>query len=123
MPKLPCIKPSFKRIACFAPLIGIILGLLQGLILLILDKLGSPSESLPLFAIAINLWITGGLHYDGLMDTADGVAAGPKRYLEAMKDSRVGASGVITFIIIIMVQGRALVKLPASYSFVLPAAS
>jgi len=98
------------------------LGLFQALILLTLSHLSWPSESLPFFAIAINLWITGGLHYDGLMDTADGVAAGPKRYLEAMKDSRVGASGVIALIINILLQLGALLKLNSYYFLVLPAA-
>ena len=34
-------------------------------------------------AISINLWLTGGLHFDGLMDTADGIAAGKRKSLEA----------------------------------------
>ena len=122
LPKWPYIKPSFKRIARFAPLIGLILGFFQALILLSLSKLGWSANSLPFFAIAINLWVTGGLHYDGLMDTADGVAAGPNRYLEAMKDSRVGASGVIALIINIFVQLAALLKLNSYYFFVLPTA-
>ena len=50
------------------------------------------------------IWITGGLHFDGLMDTADGIAAGPEKCLFAMQDSRVGASGVLALIIILLVQ-------------------
>ena len=40
--------------------------------------------------------LSGGIHIDGVMDTADGLAAG-ERALEAMDDSRVGASGVVAF--------------------------
>ena len=43
--------------------------------------------------LALGSWLSGGLHLDGAMDTADGLAAG-QRCLEAMDDSRVGASGV-----------------------------
>ena len=38
--------------------------------------------------------ITGGLHIDGLMDTFDGIFAGKKKRLKAMKDSKVGSFGV-----------------------------
>ncbi len=123
LPKWPCINPSFNRIARFAPLIGLIIGIIQVLILLALSKLNWPSESLVFFAIASNLFITGGLHYDGLMDTADGIAAGPKRCFEAMKDSRVGASGVMTFIINIAIQIAVLLKLDSNYIFALPVAN
>lgn len=41
--------------------------------------------------------ITGGFHVDALADTADGLFSSRKRerMLEIMKDSRVGANGVI----------------------------
>jgi len=45
------------------------------------------------------LWVsvTGGLHLDGAMDTADGLAVlNPERRLEVMADSRTGAFGVMT---------------------------
>jgi len=44
------------------------------------------------------LVITGGLHFDGLMDTADGIFShrDRKRMLEIMQDSRVGNFGAIT---------------------------
>lgn len=55
--------------------------------------------------------ITGGLHLDGLMDTADGIAAGGNKCLKAMTDSRIGASGVNALLIIILVQFSALIRL------------
>ena len=47
--------------------------------------------------------VTGGLHEDGLSDTADGLGGGSNkdRRLEIMKDSRVGAFGVIALVLII----------------------
>ena len=91
--------------------------------MLILFLLNWPQDSLPFVCIAFNLWITGGIHFDGLIDTADGISAGPKKCLEAMKDSRVGASGVIALTINIALQLAALNKLGLFYLFTLPIAS
>ena len=59
------------------------------------------------------------LHIDGLMDTADGIGAGASKRLEAMKDSRVGAIGVQSLIIILILQIAAIMKLDllAPYAF------
>jgi adenosylcobinamide-GDP ribazoletransferase len=47
--------------------------------------------------LAANALATGGLHLDGLMDTADGVFGGRtvERRLEIMRDSRIGAFGAL----------------------------
>ncbi len=82
-----------------------------------------PKESLPYVGIAFNLWVTGGIHFDGLIDTADGISAGPKKCLEAMKDSRVGASGVIALAINLALQIAALNKLGLLFLFALPISS
>ena len=44
-----------------------------------------------------SLWLTGGFHEDGLADVADGLGGlvPPERALEIMKDSRIGAYGVM----------------------------
>lgn len=48
-------------------------------------------------AILATIWVTGALHLDGLMDTADGIGSGRsrERMLEIMRDSRVGALGAV----------------------------
>jgi adenosylcobinamide-GDP ribazoletransferase len=48
-------------------------------------------------AVLAGVWVTGALHLDGLMDTADGVGSNRsrERMLEIMKDSRVGAMGAV----------------------------
>ncbi len=111
MPKFPCIKPQFKRIARFAPLIGLIIGGLQVSIWLIFSNLGWSNQSLAFVIIAIDIFITGGLHLDGLIDTTDGIAAGKERQIEAMKDSSAGAIGVISLAAILLVQAAAILRL------------
>ncbi len=82
-----------------------------------------PNISAGLICIAINILITGGLHIDGLMDTADGIAAGSSKRIEAMKDSRVGAIGVQSLLIIFILQIAAIIKLGFYAPFAFPLAA
>jgi len=45
------------------------------------------------------------------MDTADGIGAGPVKRIKAMKDSRVGAMGVQSLVIILILHIAAIIKL------------
>ncbi len=123
MPKWPLIKPKFKRIARFAPLIGIFIGLVQSFSWLLLKYFDWPNISNALIIVVINIFITGGLHFDGLMDTADGIAAGPSKRYEAMKDSRVGAIGVQSLVVILILQIASIIKLDLQAPFAFPLAA
>lgn len=84
--------------SAFFPLVGLILGgILVGFNWLIGSFWQPFTVSLLLLVVLIIL--TGGLHLDGLMDTCDGIFSGRKRerMLEIMKDSNVGAFGVLGF--------------------------
>ncbi len=82
----------------FYPLTGILIGLLLAGVAYLAEilSLGWAGD-----AVIIVIWIiiTGALHLDGLMDSADGLFSGREREkkLEIMRDSRVGAMGVIAF--------------------------
>ena len=111
LPAWPWPQPRFERIARFAPWIGLVIGGLQAGLWWLLSALGWPQVALVPVVLALGLWLTGGLHFDGLIDTADGLAAGPERCLEAMEDSRVGASGVQLSVLVLLLQFAALVRL------------
>ena len=111
LPKIPKINPSFNRIARFAPLIGILLGVIQSSIWLLLEKAGFSKEILPFFIVSTNIFITGGLHLDGLIDTADGFAASKEKRFKAMKDSRIGSIGLLSLVSILFIQLASLNKL------------
>ena len=123
MPQWPIIKPKFKRIARFAPLIGVLIGFLQSFSWLVLSHFNWPDISVALISIAISILITGGLHLDGLMDTADGIGAVPSKRIAAMKDSRVGAMGVQSLAIILILQIAAIMKLGFYAPFAFPLAA
>ncbi len=122
-PRLPFVKPTFNRIARFAPIIGLVIGGLQSCFWILGKKLGWPNESLALLSWAIGVLVTGGLHIDGLMDTADGLAAPKSRCLSAMRDSRVGASGVQALIICFSIQIASLISLGNMAPIVFPIAN
>ncbi|WP_036916549.1 adenosylcobinamide-GDP ribazoletransferase [Prochlorococcus sp. MIT 0602] len=122
LPQWPVIKPRFQRIARFAPCIGLGIGVLQALLIASLSFSKWPDLSLPFISIAFGLWVTGGIHLDGLMDTADGISAGQQRCYEAMKDSRVGASAIIALSINIFLQIAALIKLKSLCIVAIPLA-
>ncbi|MEB3321635.1 MAG: adenosylcobinamide-GDP ribazoletransferase [Synechococcaceae cyanobacterium] len=118
LPAWPLLRPRFERIARFAPCIGVVLGALQGLLWWGLEG------RVPLLAqvslvLALGLVLTGGLHMDGAMDTADGLAAG-ERLLEAMADSRVGASGAQALAVLLLLRAGALALLAGADAALVP---
>jgi adenosylcobinamide-GDP ribazoletransferase len=91
--------PDFSRAARAVPLAGLVVGLLAGLVLWLADLAGLSTLVAALLAVLAATILTGGLHEDGLADTADGLGAfGRARRLEIMRDSRIGTFGVIALI-------------------------
>jgi adenosylcobinamide-GDP ribazoletransferase len=96
---------DFSRIARWAPIMGLILG---G-ILCICDY-GLGLLEMPLMVrstIIILLWLllTGGLHLDGAMDSADGLAVtDANRRLAVMADSATGAFGAMAAVAILILK-------------------
>lgn len=90
----------FQRSSVFYPLVGFVIGLL---LMLAGGGLTHVLPTMPAAIILLVIWVvlTGGLHLDGLMDTADGILSHRPReqMLEIMKDSRVGAMGVIVCVL------------------------
>lgn len=103
---------DFRGIAVYAPLVGILIGSAIACLDLLLGILKPTSEFIylrSLLTILLGLLITGGLHLDGAMDTADGLAVtDPKRRLEVMADSNTGAFGAMAAIAILILKVVAL---------------
>jgi adenosylcobinamide-GDP ribazoletransferase len=100
---------EFRGIARLAPLIGLMIGALLGLMDAGLHLLGCPPLLRSALVVVGGIAITGGLHLDGAMDTADGLAVtDPNRRLEVMADSVTGAFGVMAAISIILLKTTAL---------------
>ncbi|MBJ6724774.1 adenosylcobinamide-GDP ribazoletransferase [Geomesophilobacter sediminis] len=95
------------------PLIGLLLGgLLAGVDYLL--ALALPRPVTDLILIALLAAVTGGMHLDGLADVCDGIAArgSRERFLDVMKDSRVGAVGAVALVLGIALKYQALAAIP-----------
>lgn len=102
-------EESFGRCVKFFPVIGAIIGCVLAAVAYMAQFLSAGREPIHLLAaglIMLEICITGGLHCDGFMDTSDGVFSGRsrERMLEIMKDSRVGAFGVIGFCLLLLIK-------------------
>ncbi|PAL13179.1 adenosylcobinamide-GDP ribazoletransferase [Peribacillus simplex] len=102
--QLPMEKKYIHRAIQTFPLVGLLLGLILGGVLYALVE-WTPLSSL---SIAFFLWfltmaLTGGLHLDGWIDASDAFFSyqDKERRLEIMKDSRTGAFGVISVIVLL----------------------
>ncbi len=102
----------WRKSAAFYPLVGAIVGGLLWAADLGISQLFSPPLAAVL-TLAFWVYITGGLHLDGWMDLADGLGShrSRERMLAIMKDSRVGAMGVLAAILLLMIKGTALYEL------------
>lgn len=93
----------------YYPVVGALLGLVLYAVALLLSGL----PTIMLASIILLLWVvlTGGLHLDGLADTADAWVGGygdPERSLAIMKDPRSGPIGVLSLILQAMMKWSAL---------------
>jgi adenosylcobinamide-GDP ribazoletransferase len=114
---LPLVSQNPNRPAGFAAAYYPLVGLILGLLLAGGDRVLSPFLSNPLVAaLLLALWagLTGLLHLDGFMDCCDGLLPprDPARRLEIMKDSHVGAFGVVGVILLLLIKYNALASLP-----------
>jgi adenosylcobinamide-GDP ribazoletransferase len=105
-------KMEFNRIARWTPCIGMLLGGILGCINLSLEKLGMPGLTRSALIVGVWVGITGGLHLDGVSDTADGLAVqDPDKRLAVMQDSVTGAFGVMAVVIVLVLKITALSEL------------
>lgn len=88
---------EFKQSQQYYPFVGLLIGcLLYGAGFV--ANFFYPPLITGAILLACEIWLTGGIHLDGFMDSMDGLlsARTPERMLEIMKDSRVGAHSAIT---------------------------
>ena len=102
----------------FYPVIGLLIGgilaltafTLQSLALILLSSM----------VLVLWIWLTGGLHLDGLADTADAWVGGfgdKERTLKIMKDPTCGPIGVLSLVIICLLKWSAIYVLLQQQSY------
>lgn len=117
---------DFSKGVIYFPLVGLIIGLLMagvysGVVYLSNTLVAS------VLVVAFEIFITGGLHLDGLADSFDGLYSyrDKERMLEIMKDSRVGTNGVLVLVVVIILKIALIysIKSPLYILILMPAVS
>ena len=86
------------------PLVGILAGLLLAALSQGLARLHCPSSIAAFLIVAFWAALSGGLHLDGLADSADGlfVAGGVERRLSVLRDPHLGSFGVVSLVLVLL---------------------
>ena len=87
-------------VAATFPVVGILVGAIAAVVLMMATWSGLSPLATALLAIGATVIVSGGLHEDGLADVADGFGGGVTKEdkLRIMKDSRIGAFGVLAVV-------------------------
>ena len=107
------------------PVVGGLVGAAGAGTLWLARGLGLPPLPAGAWAVAVMALATGGLHEDGLADTADGLGGGGTRArkLEIMRDSRIGSFGALALALTLTMRVTALAVLPPLAVVVVAAAA
>lgn len=97
------------------PLVGLLVALPATAAFFFADRLLG-SEIGAIVAVIALVAITGGLHLDGIADTADGLFSyrSRERMLEIMRDSTLGTNGVIAVVLTVLLKYLFLHNIPAN---------
>lgn len=108
-------ETDLRASVAFYPTVGLCIGALAAIVAWGTSQILTPAVSAILVVFTLTA-VSGGLHIDGLADTADGFFScrSRDRMLEIMKDSRIGTMGVLAIIFIILLKVTALAALAPS---------
>jgi adenosylcobinamide-GDP ribazoletransferase len=110
---------EFRWIARWVPWVGVVVGGLLACVDRALTGLQMPETVSSALVVAVGIVLTGGLHLDGVMDTADGLAVpDASRRLAVMVDSHMGAFGGMAAIVLVLLKVLALTALADSRVFI-----
>jgi adenosylcobinamide-GDP ribazoletransferase len=103
-----------SRAALWFPAVGLVVGGVMGGVRL-LAGLALPAEPATVLALAAAVVVTGGMHEDGLSDTADALGAHVtrERRLEILRDPRLGTYGALAVAFMVLFPFAVLASLPA----------
>ena len=97
MPKADWNEKSMKYAMCFFPFVGVAAALLELLVWRVSRTLQTYNMITAFFLLLVPVFVTGGIHLDGLFDTEDALHSygDREKKLSILKDPHVGAFAVI----------------------------
>lgn len=107
-------RPSPSAVAWF-PLVGAVIGAALGALWWGAARLWPPAVA-GAVVVAADVAVTGMLHFDGLVDAADGLLPhlDRDRRLQVMREPTVGAFGVVVAVVVVLVRWSALATMHPS---------
>ena len=110
---------AFGKATRFFPVVGLILGTITSIVYY-LSVWVFPAEVTAALTVLTMVFLTGGMHLDGFMDSMDGLFSGRdrERQLEIMRDSRIGAFGAVGLVSLFLLKYVVILKLP--FEFIYP---
>ncbi|MBF0357268.1 MAG: adenosylcobinamide-GDP ribazoletransferase [Magnetococcales bacterium] len=99
----------------YYPLVGLVIGAVLAAVALVLEDVDPGLRGALILVVWV--WLTGGLHLDGLADVADawiGGMASRERLLAILKDPRSGPGAVVAVVLLLLVKFAALQAILAS---------
>lgn len=105
-------RPLSPAASRWFPVVGALVGLAVGAAWWAAAQV-LPAVPAAVVAVAVDLWLTGMLHADGLADSADGLLPPRERTrrLEVMREPTVGAFAVIVTVVVLLARWSGLVEL------------
>ena len=97
MPRADWTKENMKYMFCFFPFIGTVIGVLTVAVAYAGRRFGYQPGFVTALLVLVPVFVTGGIHVDGLLDTSDALSSWQERSrrLEILKDSHAGAFAII----------------------------
>jgi len=105
-----------KRVARaqrFFPLVGALIGAIEAGTFWLLARYLPPLVA-AILIVALDVLLTGAMHYDGLADTADGFGGGHTRddVLRIMRDHAIGSYGAVALVLAVGLKAAAIAATP-----------
>ncbi|MEN8257872.1 MAG: adenosylcobinamide-GDP ribazoletransferase [Thermodesulfobacteriota bacterium] len=97
---------DMARSMLFFPVAGLVIGAILAAIAWLGIGLGVNSLGLAVLLVGCSAWLTRGLHLDGVADLSDGLGGSfeMEHRLEIMKDSHIGAFGVVALVVVLLLK-------------------
>ncbi len=99
-------KGSLAKSLIYFPLIGLLLGIALAVVNNLLQNLSFPEFSINIILVVLLMILTGGIHLDGLADSADAFLSrkNEDEMLAIMRDSHIGVMGVLALISVVLLK-------------------
>lgn len=106
MPQIKWENKTMRYALCFLPLVGVVIAIAEWLWFKFCTTYQAASLFYAVGAVLLPIFISGGIHLDGLADVSDAIGSHgePEKRLQIMKDPHIGAFGVLGMVTFLLAE-------------------